>query len=158
MSRHSEGGQAMVEFGLVAPLFLALLLMFMQAGFSAIEKMDAVNVTDTGARIASSAIGSTSSEMTALQGVKAMIPRLEAGLVGTSVRFEPNTWCPSLSAVPQGAVYLCDQIATTGSCSGMVVVQVWGQPRLMVPLLGFMSPLDPPLRLQACTYDSVFKR
>ena len=156
--RGQQKGQAMVEFGLVAPLFLALLLMFMQAGFSAIEKMNAVNVTDTGARITSSAIGSTASETTALNGVEAMIPRLKSGLVGTSVRFEPNAWCPSLPAAAQGSVYLCAQIPTTGSCSGMVVVQVWGQPRLMVPLLGFMSPLDPPLHLQACAYDSVFKR
>ena len=158
MRKRDESGQAMVEFGLVAPLFLALLLMFMQSGFSAIEKMNAVNVTDTGARIASSAIGSTASETTALAGVEALVPRLKAGLVGTSVRFEPGRSCPSLPAAPQGTVYLCDEIPAGGSCRGMVVVQVWGQPRLMVPLLGIMSPLDPPLRLQACTYDSVFKR
>jgi len=156
--RRREGGQAVVEFALVAPLFLALLLMFMQAGFSAMEKMNSVNVTDTSARIASSAAGSTSSETAALQVVGSMVPRLKAGLVGTSVTFRANTWCPSLPPVPQGSIYLCDQIPTVGRCSGMVVVQVWGQPRLMVPLLAFMSPLDPPLHLQACAYDSVFRR
>ena len=156
--RRREGGQAVVEFALVAPLFLALLLMFIQAGFSAMEKMNSVNVTDTSARIASSAAGSTSSETAALQVVGSMAPRLKAGLVGTSVTFRPNTWCPSLPPAPQGSIYLCDQIPTVGSCSGMVVVQVWGQPRLMVPLLAFMSPLDPPLHLQACAYDSVFRR
>jgi Flp pilus assembly protein TadG len=85
-----------VEFALVAPLFLALLLMFMQAGFSAMEKMNSVNVTDTSARIASSAAGSTSSETAALQVVESMVPRLKAGRVGTSVTFRPNTRCHPL--------------------------------------------------------------
>jgi hypothetical protein len=37
-------------------------------------------------------------------------------------------------------------------------VQVWGLPAMLVPLIEFMSPLDPPIHVRACVYDSVFKR
>jgi hypothetical protein len=157
--RSQQAAQATVEFALVAALALAIVLSFIQAGFSSVQTMNAVNVTDTAARIASSAAGSNTSEQTALQTVDTVIPRLKSALFGgTQVIFEPNTWCPSLPKPDYGTVYLCDQQPTTGTCAGMTSVQVWGLPAMLVPLIEFMSPLDPPIHVRACVYDSVFKR
>ncbi len=157
--KRGEAGQATVEFGLVAVLALALVLSFIQAGFSAVQTMNAVNVTDTAARIASSAAGSNTSEAAALDNVVTVIPRLKSALfAGTQVVFEPNSWCPDLPKAGYGTVYLCDQQPTSGPCSGMTSVQVWGYPAMLVPVIAFMSPLDPPIHVQACVYNSVFKR
>ncbi|MHB1525048.1 MAG: hypothetical protein ACYCZN_01995 [Candidatus Dormibacteria bacterium] len=157
--RSGERGQASVEFALVAVLAVALLLSFIQAGFSAVETMNAVNVNGSAARIAASAQTATLTNVSALNAVESVVPRLKSGLFGgTRVVFRPHTWCPSLPPSGYGLVYLCDDQPVTGRCAGMTSVQVWGTPAMMVPLLQFMSPLDPPIHVQACVVASVFRR
>ena len=88
---HARGGQALIEFAVVLPLFLLCLIGALDAGLWAVQTSAEVSAVEQGAMIASSA-GSSPTSQTApdARAVTAAISgRLRTALFGTNV----ESWC-----------------------------------------------------------------
>ena len=145
----------MIEFAVVFPIVLLVVVGFLASALSAIETINAVNVAETAALTASQAAGTSSATAVDLGAVPTVIPRLQSGLFGTTVQWKPGRWCPSLPPSPTGTVDLCASQPTTGPDAGLVVVQIDGRPDPQLPLVGL---LDRPLRVAAAIAPGTFAR
>jgi hypothetical protein len=133
---HARGGQALIEFAVVLPLFLLCLIGALDAGLWAVQTSAEVSAVEQGAMIASSA-GSSPTSQTApdARAVTAAISgRLRTALFGTSV----ESWC----APDAGGG--CAPDAAQRCPSTPVEVQNADGPRVVVVCV---SEADPP----ACT-------
>ena len=133
---HARGGQALIEFAVVLPLFLLCLIGALDAGLWAVQTSAEVSAVEQGAMIASSA-GSSPTSQTApdARAVTAAISgRLRTALFGTSV----ESWC----APDAGGG--CAPDAAQRCPSTPVEVQKADGPRVVVVCV---SEADPP----ACT-------
>jgi hypothetical protein len=133
---HARGGQALIEFAVVLPLFLLCLIGALDAGLWAVQTSAEVSAVEQGAMIASSA-GSSPTSQTApdARAVTAAISgRLRTALFGTNV----ESWC----APDAGGG--CAPDAAQRCPSTPVEVQNADGPRVVVVCV---SEADPP----ACT-------
>jgi hypothetical protein len=133
---HARGGQALIEFAVVLPLFLLCLIGALDAGLWAVQTSAEVSAVEQGAMIASSA-GSSPTSQTApdARAVTAAISgRLRTALFGTNV----ESWC----APDAGGG--CAPDAARRCPSTPVEVQNADGPRVVVVCV---SEADPP----ACT-------
>ena len=147
------GGQAMVEFSLVAPLFFFLTFLAISAGFYSLERAGAVNATTAGARIASGGLTSDLNQP-ALEQARQETARLaRSSMPGTQVDVQPAgpESCPGLSQIPSATVYVC----AFASSSNTVRVEVVGHPA------SFVSPeaggLSLPLEIYAQVHTTTFQ-
>jgi hypothetical protein len=132
----ARGGQALLEFAVVLPLFLLCLVGALDAGLWAVQTSAEVSAVQQGAMIASSAGSSPVSETAPdAQAVTAAIAgRLRSALFGTDVR----SWC---ATDPSGA---CAPDTTQQCPTAPAQVQAADGPRVVVVCV---SEADPP----ACT-------
>jgi Flp pilus assembly protein TadG len=165
-----RGGQALVEFALVLPLFLLCLIGALDAGLWAVQTSAEVSAVQEAAMIASSAGSSPVSETApdARAVTAAISGRLHSALFGTSIESwcatvangdcAPDTTqqCPSTPAQVQAAdgprvVVVCVSETDPPVCTKPPPGQVspWpigcdDSPMITVRVIGFVASLVPP--------------
>jgi Flp pilus assembly protein TadG len=153
-TRPPEAGQALVEFSLVAPIFLFLLFFAMTAGFYTLERAGAVNATTAGARIAAGARPADLNQPALIEARTEAVRLLGSSMPGTRIAVPSGATdaCPDLAAIPAATVYVCVSAPTAET----VRVQVIGHPA------SFVAPqaggLNLPLDIYAHVHTAVFKQ
>jgi TadE-like protein len=129
----ARGGQAIVEFAVVLPLFLFCFIGALDAGLWAVQTSAEVSAVEQGAMIASSAGSSPTSETApdARAVTAALSPRLRSALFGTAI----ESWCATEAS---GG---CAPDSTQHCPSTPAEVQAADGPRVVVVCV---SEVDPP--------------
>lgn len=167
---HARGGQALLEFAVVLPLFLLCLIGALDAGLWAVQTSAEVSAVQQAAMIASSAgsspVSETAPDARAVTG--AIAGRLHSALFGTAIESwcttdamgdcAPDTaqQCPSTPAQVQEAdgprvVVVCVSKSDPPACTKPPPGQVspWpigcdNSPMITVRVIGFVASLVPP--------------
>ena len=142
------GGQALVEFAVVLPLFLFCLIAALDAGLWAVQTSAEVSAVEQAAMIASSA-GSDPTSTTAPDArvvANAISGRLRSALFGTAI----TTWCPpdgnggcATDASQPCPVTPADVEARNGPRAVVVCVTEHDPPPCTTPPSGQPSPFPP---------------
>jgi hypothetical protein len=140
MQRKGESGQAMIEFALVAGLFLTCLLGAVSASVYTVQRSAAVTAVAAGARVAAGGTpgpeGANAPNLTAATPAVARV--MGPLLVGTRVNQVPTAHdCRALAAIPHGEVDVCATRA-----ADMVTVRLRGRPANALALPGLDWSLD----------------
>lgn len=152
-------GQTMVEFAMVLPLALLLLLTPIQVGLWAISRDTATTAAETGVRVAAGAVGSAAGEPAISRVYGVVRDHLRSGLVGASVdqRQPVAGRCPDLDAAwPVGVVYVC---AVQDPAARTVAVAVRGWMHALVPPsfgLASWRPGALPVDVSEVVHEAVF--
>lgn len=143
-------GQAMVEFAMVAGVFLLLLLAAVSASVYTLQRSAAVTGVAAGARTAAGGTPSANGAGTPdLAGATPAVARVVAPVMaGTRLReVAPPGDCRDLRSIPRGEVDICATQA-----GDMVTVRLRGRPANAVPLPGLDWSLDLVAEAHAVTF------
>ena len=166
----TRGGQAIVEFAVVLPLFRFCLIGALDAGLWAVQTSAEVSAVEQAAMIASSAGTSPTSETApdARAVTAAISGRLRSALFGTAIESwcspaasggcapDPTQHCPSTPAQVQTAdgprvVVVCVSEADPPACMSPPPGQAapypagcGGSPTITVRVIGFVASFVPP--------------
>ena len=149
----------MVEFALVLPLVLLLLLGCVQVGLYGITRGTAITAAERATRVAAGASGSQGGSPATAAVYAAVRDQLGGGLVGarTEAMDPVGGACPSLDASwPRGVVYVC---MAANRAQGTVEVAVRGWVDALVPPgfgLGSWRPGSLPIDVDDVVHTSVF--
>ena len=149
----------MVEFALVLPLVLVLLLGCVQVGLYGITRGTAITAAERATRVAAGASGSQRGVPATAEVYASVKDQLGGGLVGARTEtMEPiGGACPALDASwPRGVVYVCTAANPT---RGTVEVAVRGWVDALVPPgfgLGSWRTGSLPIDVDDVVHTSVF--
>lgn len=140
MRPEREGGQAMVEFALVAGVFLICLLGALSSSIYTVQRSAAVTAVASGARVAAGGTpgpdGANAPNLTAATHAAARV--VAPVLVGTRInQLPPGHDCRALAAMPHGDVDVCATLA-----ADMVTVRLRGRPATALPIPGLDWSFD----------------
>ena len=146
----TQKGQAMVEFAVVAGLFLVCLLGAMSASIYTVQRSAAVTGVAAGARVAAGGTpGPAGVSAPNLAGAPPAVARVVAPvLVGTRIQqLAPSRDCPAVDTIPHGEVDIC-----AAASRGVVTVRLRGRPATSVPIPGLDWSLDLTAEVHALTF------
>jgi hypothetical protein len=142
----------MVEFAMVAGLFLLCLLGAMSASVYTVQRAAAVTGVAAGARVAAGGTpGPAGANTPNLPGAMPAVARIVGPvLIGTRIRqLAPPADCPPANAIPPGEVDIC-----AVRSSGTVTVRLRGRPATAIAIPGLDWSLDLAAEVHAVTFTA----